>query len=290
MKGSIIGIIIAGIVVVGGIVGGIYYSCSSSASVPAKASIVASATNTSISSNKDTVDSKKTADAASKDAQSNTKVATVSTSNSETTKVLQANSDNKNVSSANTNSKADTSSTNIQNTKSSVVAQTATAKGSLAFDLDIKNYQSNVLATPLTSSELSKFVGSWMVGSCVGNIGGGSAYGSDGVKNIPGKVITIAPNYVDYCGSKTNVTNYYMVKQVPFGVMYGNPGIVPINGAASMGMENGYMTTLVATSSSTVPTIKEINDGEVEGISFIIAGNNLIIDDSGSFFTMQKMG
>ena len=276
MKKAIIGIIIAVAVI-----GGACYAFADSVANSSASGEVASTVGSAIYNNNTKPEAQ-----ANKTQQDVANNLNTSSSNSDVKSSVDSNSAN--------NSKGSSSTT--ENTDSKKVISTKTSnnsiknQGSLSFDLQPKNSQSNVKATPLTSAELSKFIGTWTVGKAVGYNGGGSAYGFEGIKNLPGKQFTISEHSIDYFGTKYNITNYYMTKQSPCNPAYGNPGLTGAVPGNPLGLEDGYLTLLSALTSSEDPSIASLNNMDSSSIpvSFLVVGNNLLVNDAGALFIATR--
>ena len=185
---------------------------------------------------------------------------------------------------------ATTSATSNSLNKATSVSSSKDAKSNTSTDsakINGSKASSKLMATALSSSQLSKFIGTWTVGKSVAYLGGGTAYGSDGIKNIPGKQFTINENSINYFGDTSNVSDYYITKQNTLDGAYGNPGIVSdVKGANPLNIDKDGNVMLLSAVSGKTPTVADLNDGSKT--SFIVSGNNLIVDDAGSFFVATK--
>lgn len=185
------------------------------------------------------------------------------------------------------NSTTKTTSSNVTSNVATNSNSKNSSVGSLAYDLQDANASSSAKAKPLTTTELMPYLGTWTVGQSVASLGGGSAYGSDGIPNLPGKTFTINKNFINYFGKEIPISNYYLSKQNTVGgTAYGQGGIVPnTKGTNPLNVDHdGYVLLLSGVSGQNNPTLSDLNNGE-SAVSFIISGKNLIVDDAGTFFT-----
>ena len=185
---------------------------------------------------------------------------------------------------------ATTNTTSNSLNKATTISNSKDAKSNTSTSsakLNDSKVSSKLMGTPLSSSQLSKFIGTWTVGKSVAYLGGGTAYGSDGIKNIPGKQFTINENSINYFGDTSNISDYYITKQNTLDGAYGNPGIVSdVKGANPLNIDKDGNVMLLSAVSGKTPTVADLNDGSKT--SFIVSGNNLIVDDAGSFFVATK--
>lgn len=277
MKKAIIGIIIAVAVI-----GGACYAFADSLANSSASGEVASTVGSAIYNNNTKPEAQ-----ANKTQQDVANNLDTSSSNSDVKSSVDSNSANNSKGSSNTTENTDSKKvTSIKTSNNNIENQ-----GSLSFDLQGKNSNSNVKATPLTGAELSKFIGTWTVGQCVGYNGGGSAYGSEGIPNIPGKKIIIKENSIQIGEKEFSIKNYYMTKQPVGSGAYGHPGLIAQGGGKTLGVEDGYYTLLTPLTSSEDPSIASLNSGWGSadiGYPLLVVGDHLVIDDVGMLFNVTK--
>ncbi len=257
MKKAIIGIIIAVAVI-----GGACYAFADSLVNSSASGEVASTVGSAIYN-----DNTKPEGQANKTQQDVANNLDTSSSNSDVKSSVDSNSANNSKGSSNTTENTDTKKVTSTNTSSN-------------------NTNTNGKAIPLTSAQLSKFIGTWTFGKSIGYNGGGSAYGDDGILNIPGKQFTIKENSIDFCGQEYKVSDYYITKENK-----PNPYVLDKKENPNpLGAENGYYTILTAVNSSEDPTIASINNYLAPGtqLRFFVVGDKLVYDDVGALFEATK--
>ncbi|WP_066875285.1 hypothetical protein [Clostridium mediterraneense] len=81
-----------------------------------------------------------------------------------------------------------------------------------------------------------------------------------------------------------------MTKQSPCNPAYGNPGLTGAVPGNPLGLEDGYLTLLSASTSSEDPSIASLNNMDSSSIpvSFLVVGNNLLVNDAGALFIATR--
>lgn len=301
MKKTVLVIIIAAAIIVGV---GAYIISSDNNKQVANAATVTSSSNTENSAigsnninNSKPVNQNTTADKkienSNVDSQTTTQAKSAKNPNSNANDNQNSNLNNNQNSNSNNSNNSNNSKNNSKNNNSVDNIKSSNAnEGSLSFDMQGANSQSKVKATPLTSSELSSFVGTWTFGKAIAYNAGGAAYPDEGIPNLPGKKFTISQNSINLCGKEYSISNYYMTKQSTASSVYGNEGLnSSIKGNNNpMNAQGGYYTLLSANSSDTNPSIADINNGMTNGIhiQFFVVGDKLALDDAGVIFIATK--
>lgn len=276
MKKIVLGVIIA-VVVIGG---GAYMIASNN-----------SKTKVAASQNVTTTDNKK-AEPTDASAQTEKSATEKIDANNQTNNKsnIAASSDSVQNNTTNSNNKVSTSNNTTQSSDVKTNKPNTQAQGSVSFDMQNENSQSSVKATPLTSSQLSKFVGAWTFGKSIAYNGGGAAYPDEGIPNLPGKKFTINQNSINLCGDNYNIYNYYMTKQSATSGVYGHPGLLSSEGSNKnpLNSENGYYTILTANNEKSSPSLASVNSGIGMKIQFFVIGNKLALDNGGVVFIATK--
>lgn len=292
MKKMVLGIIIAAAIIVG--VGAYIISNNNNKQVANAATVTSSSSTVNGSTGSNDINNLKPVN------QNITTDKKTENSNVESQTTAQVKSVNNSNSNANTNNNQSSSLNNNQssslnnnnNNSSNNIKSNNVNEGSLSFDMQGSNSQSKVKATPLTSSELSSFVGTWTFGKAIAYNAGGAAYPDEGIPNLPGKKFTISQNSINLCGKEYSISNYYMTKQSTASSVYGNEGLnSSIKGNNNpMDAQGGYYTLLSANSLDTNPSIADINNGMSNGIhiQFFVVGDKLALNDAGVIFIATK--